>query len=269
MATFVSGAELSKVSAFDLHGYSDTEINWRVVEGYGRLIAASGAALDVTLDCVVRRIDARGRRIRVETGAGAVDCDQVIVTIPTSVLAAGAIEFLPALPEKLNAASRLPLGFNDKLFLSLTRAEEFEKDSRVFGRTDTVATAAYHMRPFGRAQIEAYFGGSLAHELESAGPESFFDFAKDQLVSQFGHDFAKRIRPLALHRWGEDEFARGAYSYAVPGHASDRAMLATPVDDRIYFAGEACSEHDFSTAHGAWLTGIKAAEAIIASHGGK
>jgi monoamine oxidase len=205
----------------------------------------------------------------VETGAGAVDCDQVIVTIPTSVLAAGAIEFLPALLEKLDAASRLPLGFNDKLFLSLTRAEEFEKDSRVFGRTDTVATAAYHMRPFGRAQIEAYFGGSLARELESAGPEAFFDFAKDQLVCQFGHDFAKRIRPLALHRWGEDEYARGAYSYAVPGHASDRAMLATPVDDRIHFAGEACSEHDFSTAHGAWLTGIKAAEAIIASRRGQ
>ena len=177
-ATFITGAELDKVSAFDLNGYSDTEINWRVAEGYGHLIAASGAALDVTLDCIVTRIDARDPRIRVETSCGAVVCDRVLITIPTSVLSTGAIEFLPALPEKLDAASRLPLGLNDKLFLSLTQAEEFEKDSRVFGRTDRVATATHHIRPFGRSQIEAYFGGSLAHELESGGPEAFFNSRK-------------------------------------------------------------------------------------------
>ena len=268
-ATFITGAELDKVSAFDLNGYSDTEINWRVTEGYGHLIAAAGAALDVTLDCVVTQIDARDPRIRVETSRGAVVCDRVLITIPTSVLSTGAIEFLPALPEKLDAASRLPLGLNDKLFLSLTQAEEFEKDSRVFGRTDRVATATHHIRPFGRSQIEGYFGGSLARELESGGPEAFFEFAKEELVGLFGHDFGKRIGFLALHRWGQDVYTRGSYSYAVPGHASDRATLAAPVDDRIHFAGEACSEHDFSTAHGAYLTGTEAAKAIVASLRGK
>jgi hypothetical protein len=33
----------------------------------------------------------------------------------------------------------------------------------------------------------------------------------------------------------------------------------------MFFAGEACSAHDFSTAHGAWRTGIAAAEAAIAA----
>ena len=46
---------------------------------------------------------------------------------------------------------------------------------------------------------------------------------------------------------------------------TDRATLAAPVDGRIHFAGEACSEHDFSTAHGAYLTGAAAAKAVVVS----
>jgi monoamine oxidase len=265
VATYISGAELDKVSALDLDRYSDSGVNWRVAEGYGHLIASSGSELDVMFDCVVTQIDRSGRRIRIETSRGAIECDHAIVTIPSSCLAAGAIRFLPDLPDKLQAASRLPLGLNSKLFLSLEGAEEFEKDSRIFGATDRVATAAYQLRPFGRPQIEGYFGGSLARDLEAGDTGAFFEFARDQLVRLLGHDFARRIQPLALHRWGLDAFSLGAYSYAVPGHARDREILAASVDGRIHFAGEACSEHDYSTAHGAYLTGVKAAQAVIAS----
>jgi monoamine oxidase len=38
--TFVSGAELDRVSAHDLARYDDSGVNWRVVEGYGTTIAA-------------------------------------------------------------------------------------------------------------------------------------------------------------------------------------------------------------------------------------
>jgi hypothetical protein len=79
--------------------------------------------------------------------------------------------FTPALPEKVEAAAGLPLGLADKLFLALSDADEFEKDNRVFGRTDRSATGVYHFRPFGRPQIEAYFGGAFAAELEKHGNE--------------------------------------------------------------------------------------------------
>jgi monoamine oxidase len=43
-----------------------------------------------------------------------------------------------------------------------------------------------------------------------------------------------------------------------------------PVDNRLFFAGEACSPSDFSTAHGAYETGITAADQVIAlRHGGR
>ena len=66
-----------------------------------------------------------------------------------------------------------------------------------------------------------------------------------------------------------DRFSRGSYSYALPGKADCRAALAAPVDDRLLFAGEACSRGDYSTAHGAYLTGVAAAEQAIAARRGK
>jgi monoamine oxidase len=265
VSSYVSGAELDRVSARDFDRYGDSGVNWRVVEGYGTVIAAHGHGLPVMLGCAVRLIDRRGRRLRMETPNGAITANAAIVTVPTPVLAEEKIVFIPPLPEKTEAALGLPLGLADKLFLSLSDAEEFNKESRLFGHTDRSRTGVYHFRPFGRPQIEAYFGGRLAAELEAGGDGAFVDFAVSELVGLFGSDFARRVKPLKLHPWGIDPFSRGSYSYALPGKAEYRAALAAPVDDRLFFAGEACSRSDYSTAHGAYLTGAAAAEQVIAA----
>jgi monoamine oxidase len=264
VGTYISGAEFNNVSAHDFANYDDNGVNWRVVEGYGATIAAAGDDLPVALDCPVRRIDHSGQRLKVETAKGIVTADQAIVTLPSAILADAEQLFTPALPEKTQAARVLPLGLADKLFLSLDGAEEFDPDIRLFGANDRIATAAYHLRPFGRPQIEAYFGGRLASDLEAHGERAFFDFAVAELVSLLGSAFGRRVKPIHMHRWGADPFARGSYSYALPGMADCRAALAAPVDGRLFFAGEACSRGDFSTAQGGWITGISAAEQVIA-----
>jgi monoamine oxidase len=263
VSTFYSGAELDRISARDLSRYDDTGVNWRIVEGYGTVVAAHGAGLRVRLMCPVQRIDRRGKRLRIETALGSMVADTVIVTLPSNLIAGNESLFLPALQEKTEAAAGLPLGLADKLFLSLAGADEFRDESRTFGRMDRMATAAYHFRPFGRPEIEAYFGGQLAAELESGGEAAFIDFAVAELVELFGSDFAKRVKPIGFHAWAADPFARGSYSYALPGRADDRAILARPVEDRVFFAGEATSLADYSTAHGAYSTGIRAADEVI------
>ena len=263
VGTYISGAELEHVSARDFDNFDDTGINWRIVEGYGATIATSGANLPAALECAVLEIDHGGKRLKIETAQGRIIADQVIVTLPSELLARTEELFTPRLPEKTRAAEGLPLGLTNKLFLSLDGAEEFEQDSRLFGATDRTATAAYHLRPFGRSQIEAFFGGHLAAELEASGDKAFFDFAVSELTGVLGNAFAKRVRPIRVHRWGADPFSRGSYSYALPGMTDCRARLAAPVDGRLFFAGEACSAHHFSTAHGAWITGVAAADQVI------
>jgi monoamine oxidase len=256
--TFISGAEPAQVSARDFDNYDNSEVNWRVVEGYGAAIAGHGKGVPAALGCQVARIDHGGKRLKIETAKGAIAADRAIVTLPTSLLAEAETLFAPALPEKMEAARNLPLGLNDKLFIALDRPEEFEANSRLFGHKNLSRTAAYHIRPFGRPMIEAFFGGALAVELEAAGEGAFFDLAVAELTDRLGNGFATRLKPIRIHRWGADPLARGAYSYALPGMADCRATLAAAVDGRLFFAGEACSIHDYSTAHGAFLTGIAA-----------
>ena len=265
LGTYITGAEWDRVSAKDFDARR-AGVNWRVVKGYGALIAACGADLPVMLDCAVGEIDHRGKRLRIETAKGAIAADQVIVTIPTALLAAERLAFTPALPEKTQAAQGLPLGLDDKLFMALDDAEEFKKDVRLFGHTDRAATANYHFRPFG-GRSRGLFGGSCAADLESGGDGAFFDFAVSELTNLLGSGFARRLKPIDIHRWGLDEFSLGSYSFALPGFADCRLKFAEPVDNRLFFAGEACSVGDFSTAHGGWHTGVRAAEQVIAARG--
>lgn len=263
ISTYVSGAEPDRISAVDLEAYGDTGENWRVAGGYGAAITAHGAPLPTIFGAAVTRIDHSGRRIRVESAKGAVEAKAVVICVPSALIADGVIAFTPDLPDKREAAAGLPLGLADKLYFLLERPEEFEPESRVFGRTDSAATAAYHFRPLGRPIIEAYFGGACAEALERGGEGAFADFARTELAAHFGADFGRRLEPLPMHLWRADPLARGSYSYAAPGRAGDRLKLAAPVDGRLFFAGEACSEHDYSTAHGAYRTGEVAAKAAL------
>jgi monoamine oxidase len=264
LSTYIAGAEPELVAAGDFERYRDTEQNWRVVEGYGAAIAAHAQGVPVVLNCEVTRIDRSGARLRVETSKGAVGAAQIVVALPTTIIARNENLFVPALPDKTEAARGLPLGLADKVFIALDRAEEFAADSRIYGAADRTETATYHMRPFGRPVIEGYFGGRNAWALEKGGARAFYDFAVGQLTALLGNDFAERLKPLGMHLWGADPFACGSYSYAPPGHVDDRARLAAPVDERIFFAGEACSPDFFTTAQGAHQTGLAAADAILA-----
>jgi len=263
--SYISGGDAARVSARDFENYAGTDVNWRVAEGYGTLIAAEAHDLDIALGTAVERIDRSGRTLRIETGRGAIAARRAIVTLPTNIVAAREDLFHPALPEKTEAASALPLGLADKLYLTLEHAEEFGRDTRLFGRIDTRDTATYTLCPQGRPLIEGYFGNGLASELERGGVAAFVDFAVGQMVDALGSAFRKRVALLDMHLWAADPFARGSYSFALPGKAGCRQALAEPVDGRLFFAGEACSKLDFSTAHGAWLTGRAAADAVLAA----
>jgi monoamine oxidase len=263
LSTYINGAELDRVSARDFARYHDTGVNWRIVQGYGALIAAYGAGLDVKLDCPATLVDHAGARVRVETPRGAITARAAIVTVPTGIIASGALSFRPALPDKAAAAAALPLGLANKLFLRVEAAHDLPPERRVYGATDRAATGSYHLRPFGRPVIEGYFGGEFARELEAQGEAAAAAFAVDQLAAALGSDVRKRLSLIAVSAWSRDPFAGGSYSYARPGDADARAALAAPVDGRLFFAGEAASARDFSTAHGAFRTGVAAADAAI------
>jgi monoamine oxidase len=264
ISTYVNGCELDQLSILDFDAYQDSNINWRVRRGYGALIAAYGAEVQVTLNCVVSLIDHSGRRIRIETSRGTLDADKVIVTVPTNLIADQAIRFSPALPDKVDAARGLPLGLADKVTLALADPEALPREGNLRGATMRTEMGTYHIRPFGQPCIEGFFGGRFARQLEDAGDGAIAAHSIDEIASFLGNDIRRKLKPLSESRWAHDPFARGSYSHALPGHAGKRAVLAAPVDGRLFFAGEATSPHFFSTAHGARDSGERAAKEVLA-----
>lgn len=267
VSTWANGVELDRLSVQDHVRYSDSGVNWRILEGYGATIASYGSGLPVRTAVAVERVDHGGSAVALTTAQGDIRARAVIVTVPPTLLANESIRFLPPLPDKIEAAHGLPLGVANKLFLAVDGAFDFDADRHVLGATDRTATGSYQLRPHGWPMITGFFGGRLATELERVGIRGMTDFALSELAGLFGTDVKRRLRPLAASAWASDPFAVGSYSHALPGHAGDRARLAADVDQRIFFAGEACSACDFSTAHGAFLTGRAAADAAISAIG--
>lgn len=238
---------------------ASTDDNWTVTEGYGTLVASYAAGLDIRLSTPVTRIDHRGRRLKLHTPAGTIEADHVIVCVPTTVLTKSQIVFDPPLPDKHAAAADLPLGLADKVFLHVDRPE-WSANAHLVGNPYSACTASHRLSPFGWPIVESFFGGDCAEMLEDRDAARF---AIDELVGLLGSDWRKRLTPLTATRWRHEPYIGGSYSHARIGKASQRAVLAAPVDGRIHFAGEACHPFDFSTAHGAYETGVAAARAVI------
>lgn len=258
ISTYYNGAPLERVSVLDFDRYVDTEVNWRVRGGYGAMIAGLGADLPVRLGIRVARIDSSGPALRIETDRGSIETDRCIVTVPTSVLASGAIAFDAPLDDHLQAAANLPLGVADKLFFRLDDPADIPPDTRLIGAPGRRDAGSYTLRSNGRALVEGYFGGDHARALEKGGLAAFAAAAREEIAALLGAHIARRLTPLVATAWASDPLALGSYSHALPGHADDRAILAAPFEDRLAFAGEATSGTFFSTAHGAFEEGTRA-----------
>lgn len=276
--TLMSAAEPERLSTLDYAAYSDTGENYPVEQGYGALIQALAARtapdLPVMTSCPVARINWSGEGVKLETPRGTLQARLVIVAVPTTVIARGGLTFAPVLPVELaEAFEALPLGAAEKV------AFLFDRD--VFGvpsssYVDTIDLAHPDRRPinfvlnhFGANIAVGQLGGDNAARLVKAGPEAMRDFGLAALKDAFGADIEKHIVRVATTGWVADPLIGGAYSCALPGFAHVRARLARPLGDRILFAGEAVSAHAYSTAHGAHLTGLAAADAALAQLTGR
>jgi monoamine oxidase len=265
---YISGAGLERISIADYLAYdtASTGHNWRLPAGYGTLVTASlPLSVALRLATPVGAIDLSGSGVTIATRAGSITARTAIITVATDVLAGGAIRLPAALDEWRHAAADLPLGRNEKLFLEITGDSPFAPETHVLGDPHDRRTATYYIRPFGRPVIEAFFGGDGAQAVAESGPAAGFASAIDQLAALFGSDVRRGLRPLAASNWSRTDSIGGAYSYALPGRAAARDTLARPFDQRLFFAGEATHRHDFSTAHGAYQSGLRAADEAIAA----
>lgn len=265
---YLTGARMEDLSAADFLAFdgADTGINWRPANGYGSLVVSSfPAGVALRLATPVEAIELGADHVALSTPRGTVRARTALLTMSSTVFASGAIRLPSALNAWREAASRVPLGRNEKLFFEILDGTAFDPEVDAMGNPKDIKSGRYHIRPLGRPMIECFLGGEGARFLEERGAIDAYAYALDQIADVFGSDVRRNLRPLAATSWYHMTYVAGAYSNALPGHTAARQMLATPFEQRIFFAGEATNARDYGTAHGAYDSGVRAADEVMAA----
>lgn len=257
--------------------------------GYGPMMErlrndCIAAVVSICASTLVRRVAWRPGAVAVQVrGAGSrsstVHARAAIVTLPAGVLrragAKGEIAFEPDLPAaKRDALARIEMGHVVKVGLAFRTAFWERVDN---GRYRDAGFFRCEARPFPTywtqfpvrsTLVVAWAGGPHATALRGVAPARLIERARDGFAALFG-DAAlarKEFDGGVVHEWDRDRFSRGAYSYVAVGGTNARAALAAPLDDALFFAGEATStDGQGGTVNGALETGVRAA-AEAATH---
>ncbi len=258
------GKDDDEISVADFRAAEDLDPNYLTLEGYGALVAHWARDVPVRLSCPVRRMRWDGAGVVAETDQGTLAARAAIVTVSTGVLAFEGVRFSPALPERhLKAVYDLPMGLLTKVPLRIvgTRLglEPFSDVLLVGHARHDIYLLCF---PFDLDLLVAFVGGDFAWELEAAGAAAAVDFVTGRLEAVFGSEIRQHVRHGTMTNWSAEPFVRGAYAVASPGAAEARGVLAEPVADRIWFAGEALGGGLMQTAGGARLSGEAAARDV-------
>lgn len=235
-------------------------------DGYRVITDYLAANLQIELRQKVTTIDWTGPGVRVVTDKGEFTADRVIVTLPLGVLKAGAVQFTPALPaEKTDAISKLGMGVLNKCYLRF--AEAFWPDAvdwleyipAQFGEwTEWVSLQKSLKQPV----LLGFNAGDHAASMEAWTDQQIVASAMQTLRIIYGAEIPEPV-DFQITRWASDPFAYGSYSFQATGsRVQMRTTLAAPLEKRLYFAGEATSRSYFSTAHGAYFSGQRAAREV-------
>lgn len=206
------------------------------------------------------------RGVQVETDTGHFSARRAVVTVPVSLLKRQDIRFDPPLSApKQQAIDRIGFGPLAKLGLVFD-VPFWPRTGYCFGlrggegKGASVAVTPYAVS--GVPLLILLYGADLATELEAMDEAEAVARACDQLRAEFGQEIPE---PVAVMRtqWTRDPLALGSYCHVAAGSTpADFATLAAP-QGALHFAGEATSDTLWAMAHGAYLSGLRAASEIV------
>lgn len=269
------------------------ERSFRLIDGYDRLLWRLGRSLRsekaaLFLNTVVQTIHWSRGQVEVTARSApdptleAFTARAAVITLPLGVLAAppdapGAVQFTPDLPGKRAAIERLAMGHTVKVILRF-REMFWEKDTRELPRMerlsflfsdDEVMPTWWTTHPVLTPTLTGWVGGPRAAQLARQSDAAIVGQALEALARVLHvrrGALEARLEAGHFHNWSADLYARGAYSYVRVGGMDAPGHLGAPVEDTLFFAGEATNTDGFTgLVHGALVTGTRAANEIIAA----
>lgn len=269
----IEGGSLAKISLAEWNPIEYHQKSAVLLEGMDVFIEDALKGLEVHYNQVVKTIAYGNSGVSVLTSSDKWDADVVVVTVPLGVLKAGSIVFDPPLPKrKVQAIERIGYGDDcvlDKIVLRFPKRFWMKNGDRMGWLPDCEEN---------RGRFSFWIDHDPARDIPVLGgyassrwaawadlelsDEEITSAACESLKAMFG-PFDVMPDVTVISRWLSDPYSRGSYSYCdYRSSKKDRVVLAEPVMDRVYFAGEACHPRDYGTVHGALKSGERTAMLI-------
>ena len=239
-----SGTEMGESQPRPQGGYG-TLLHW-----LGNSVLASGARLHLNTE--VKHV--RWKRHRATVNG--IKAPRVIVTLPLGVLQYGPLQF----GEKRSALRKLASGPVVRVAMRFD-TPFWEKRARgvaFFHSPAAPFPTFWTPLPMRAPLLTAWAGGPKAARLTGSSHAKLVDAAAASVASVF-KEARSQLAAAYVQDWMHDPHSRGGYSYLLVGGEGAREELATPLDDTIFFAGEATDSEEAGTVAGALRSGIRAA----------
>jgi monoamine oxidase len=266
--TFDTG-DLNKLSSLLYHeGEEYGGVEKIATNGYDTIPNYLANGLTIQLNQRVSKIDYSNAKIKITHNGTSSEADYVIVTVPLGVLKANTLQFVPTLPAtKQTAVQKLGMNCVNKFLLTWNTA--FWDDVQYISYTPEIRDKFNYfvnVKKFNPTvnALMTFAYADYARQTETMTDAQVINDIMAHLKDVYGNSIPNPTNMLRT-KWQTNENAFGSYSYTAVGtemrHFDD---LAEGINDKVFFAGEHTEVDYFSTAHGAYLSGIREADKIIA-----
>jgi monoamine oxidase len=236
----------------------------RPLGGYGLLLEFLARQTQVQLQTTVREV--RWKRSSVElrgTFRGepwSAWAPRAIITLPLGVLQSRLVRFTPKVRKPLGKLEsgpvvRVAMAFRNPFW------EKQHPGIAFFHSPDAPFPTFWTPLPMHAPLLTAWAGGPKAARLTGSSEKKLLTQALASVRSVIGS--VEEPSGFAIHDWQADPYARGGYSYVRVGGTGAREALAAPVEETLYFAGEATDTEQSGTVGGALASGQRAAREIL------
>ncbi|MFY7707242.1 MAG: flavin monoamine oxidase family protein [Flavobacteriales bacterium] len=271
-----NGTDISRIG---MTGLAQAEREWRAGEEnimmrnrdmHSVLTQVFASAIpSVRLNKPITKIDYQaGKVVLTDNEENTYTKDRVIVTSSVKVLFDQLIEFIPTLPSlHLQAISNIGMGAGFKLILKFQQPFWPTNTGSIYipGPVPEFWATGDGGRSAANNVLTAFVHGAYAENL-LADLATLVPSVLASLDACFGDNIATNtFVDHHLMNWGAEEYIRGTYSFPIPGTSNDaRMLLGKPVNNKVYFAGEACGRNGHhGTVHGALESALHAVEKIL------
>jgi monoamine oxidase len=257
----------------------DGDTSFRMQDGYSKLVdALANGILDngkaqarVLLNTRVKTVKWRPGDVVVQTSQGEFRAPRAMITLPLGVLQAGSVAFTPPLEAKKQALQLLSMG--PVIRVSLCFREKFWEPDPHMRNLSFLFTDHHHFptwwtpNPLPYPILTGWAAGKYALPFRDKNKAQITAIALAtlaEILETSESDLKTRLTASFVHDWQSDEFALGAYSYGNVGGAYAGQLLAEPLANTLFFAGEATNaEGHNGTVNGAINSGIRVTNEVL------